>query len=110
MIQFAIDHGHVPTREQMAILLEVSDAATAPFDEFDRGLGKNLQERYAKKSKSELSLGKLNEHGPYHAKRFMTKIREYGLGSMNRGPFPVRLGEKPNMKGMGKRTRRKRKK
>lgn len=87
MIEFAIEHGHVPTREQTAILLR-------PYDQFERGVKQDLQERYDtatqrqeyKKSKEaeeptrlHTSVGILNNQGPDISNKIMKTIRSFGL-------------------------------
>jgi hypothetical protein len=87
MIEFAIEHGHVPTREQTAILLR-------PYDQFERGVKQDLQQRYEtatqrqeyKKSKGAeeptrlhtSKVGILNNQGPNISNKIMQTIRSFG--------------------------------
>jgi hypothetical protein len=85
MIQFAIEHGHVPTQEQTEIL---------SFDQFERGVQQDLQQRYEtatqrqeyKKSKGAeeptrlhtSKVGILNNQGPNISNKIMRTIRSFG--------------------------------
>jgi hypothetical protein len=87
MIEFAIEHGHEPTREQTEILLR-------PFDQFNRGVEQNLQERFemakqiqeeSKKPKSAekhpldfSTVGILNKQGPENSKKIRHLISSFG--------------------------------
>jgi len=85
MIQFAIEHGHVPTREQTTILLR-------PYDQFERGVNQDLQQRYVTATQSHdkkpkgaeehplprSNVGILNNQGPRISKKLTQIIRSYG--------------------------------
>jgi len=106
-ITLAIDHGHNPTREQRVIVereqssksLHKYDAELAPFDTFERGVRKNLKDRYAQHTRRS-TVGKLNEQGPHISEKIMRKITSYGPTPLDRGKFPERRG------GRRKRTKR----
>lgn len=112
LINLAIYHGHRPTEEQRAIVarersskeLHKYDAELLPFDQFKRGVRKNLQERYEHTHTPRSIVGMLNNQGPNISEKIMREISSYGPKPLDRGKFPRshRIGGKRR-----KRTKRK---
>ena len=100
MIDFAIEHGHVPTKEQLVLLsrekssmsLHKSDAELEPFNQFARGVHKNLEKRFeyrGKIAKDDSKIGILNELGPDFSRKTMRRISDFVSKPMDRGSFPA---------------------
>jgi hypothetical protein len=122
MIQFAIEHGHVPTREQAVIVereqssmaLHKSDAAIAPFHQVERGVRANLNKRYdAHKEKrpyhQHSTVGILNDQGPNISKKLLYEINSFGLGiapPLDRAPFPAKDPRGGTRRKRNKRTKK----
>jgi Domain of unknown function (DUF4116) len=95
-IALAIDHGHIPTKEQSLIMarersskeLHKYDAESEPFHQFKRGVRNNLQDRYAHRHTRNSTVGKLNEQGPHISEKILREISSYGPKPLDRGKFP----------------------
>ena len=123
LIKLAINHGYVPTKKQQAILVEherqvmvereqssmalhKADADSLPFDQFERGVRANVEERYknpeARDTLINSKVGILNNQGAEFGEQFMGRIRRSGVNVLDRGKYP---GENP-FGGTRKRTKR----
>ena len=93
LIKLAINHGYIPTKEQAVIVereqssmaLHKSDAASAPFHEFNRGVETDLNKRYeSHKAKrpyhGHSTVGILNNQGEPISGKLLYEINSFGLG------------------------------
>lgn len=119
LIKLAINHGYIPTKEQAVIVereqssmaLHKSDAASAPFHEFNRGVRANLQARYeSHKAKrpyhGHSTVGILNNQGEPISEKIMHDVSSFGLEPLDRAPFPAKDPRGGTRRKRNKRTKR----
>jgi len=111
LIKLAINHGYVPTEEQLAIVeqhvrIEREQSSMALYksdagiDQFDRVVNADLNQRYAHEG-STSTIGKLNNQGPNISRKIRNNIGSFL--SQDRGIYP---SHDRNKGGTRKRRRR----